>query len=44
MCYTPSNKSKDDGFGQFLGTVVKNAKKKKVAPDIYLLYVISPKI
>ena len=28
MCYTPSNKSKDDTFGPFLGTVVKNAKKK----------------
>ena len=25
--YTPSNKSKDDNFGPFLDTVVKNAKK-----------------
>ena len=28
MSYTPSNKSKDDDFRPFLGTVVKNAKKK----------------
>ena len=35
MCYTPSNKSKDDNSGPLLGTVVQNAKKKKVAPGIY---------
>ena len=36
MCFTPSYKSKDDIFGPFLGSVVKNAKQKKVMPCIYL--------
>ena len=35
MCHTPSNKSKYDGFGRFLGTVEKT-QKEKFAPGIYL--------
>ena len=41
MCYTHSNKSKDDDFGLFLGTLVQKRKKNKVPPGIYLhLYII----
>ena len=39
MCYAPSNKWKDDDFGPFLGTVVKNTKSKKLRLVSIYIYV-----